>query len=76
MWSDAVKRYLSQTIDQCRACCAIAPPQPNRKESISSLFQSFNDVVCIDHLYEDSIRVFMQWITAPAILLHKLLMAL
>jgi len=57
LWNDAVASYVAQCVDQCTACRSTAPPQPNRKVSISSLSKSFNDIVCIDHFYLDQIRL-------------------
>lgn len=57
MWNDAFKQYVSQTIEKCRACRAPAPPQPNRKFSISSIFQELNYFICMKHFYLDSLRI-------------------
>lgn len=49
---------MSQTIESCRALRATANPRPSRKESMLSIFQNFNDVVCTDHLYSGSLCLF------------------
>lgn len=58
IWNDAIECYVSKTLQNCTSCRATAPPQPNRKVSISSLYKSFNQELCIDHLYLDKVRVF------------------
>ena len=57
LWNDAISSYLGETVNNCTACRSTAVPQPNRKVSISSLSKEFNEVVCIDHLYLDEIRL-------------------
>lgn len=58
MQNGAVKKYVLHIIDQCSACSATDPSQPNWTVSISSLSQLFNNVFCTYHFYLDSICVF------------------
>ena len=53
----SVASYVHQLIESCSACHSSAPPQPNRKVSISSLSRAFNEIVCVDHFYLDAIRL-------------------
>lgn len=58
MWNNAVEKYVSDLVSRCTACRSTAPPQPSRKVSISNLSKGLNEVVCIDHLYLESVRMF------------------
>lgn len=55
LWSETVADYVSRLIEICHACRATAPPHPNRKVSISSLSRNFNEAVCVDHFYLESV---------------------
>lgn len=55
--NDAVEAYLIQITKSCTSCRATAMPQPSRKVSISYLSTEFNEVLCIDHLYKDEMRL-------------------
>lgn len=57
MWSDVVSDYVGNIIESCTACRSTAPPQPSRKVSISSLSRNFNDVVCLDHFFLESLCI-------------------
>lgn len=45
-------------MSQCTDCQASATPPPNRRENISSLNKSFNDVVYIDHFHMEDVILF------------------
>lgn len=51
LWNEAIASYVRNLIEGCSACRATYFLQPNRKVSISSLSNNFNEVVCIDHLF-------------------------
>lgn len=57
LWSDRVVDYVHKLIENCVSCRSTAPPQPNRKVSISSLSNNFNEVVCVDHFYLDGVQL-------------------
>lgn len=57
MCSDVVFDYVGNIIESCNACRSTALPQPSRKVSISSLSRNFNDVVCLDHFYLESLCI-------------------
>lgn len=58
IWNDSVADYLSTVLEKCPHCHAASLPLPARKVSLSSLSRTFNDVVCVDHLFLDDNRVF------------------
>jgi len=58
LWSIDVEKYLTGVLEKCSACKTTALPKPARKVSLSSMSRSFNDVVCIDHLFLDDHKVF------------------
>lgn len=51
LWDDEVS-YMGNLVDNCRSC-STAPPQRNRKVSISSLSKGFNENMCIEHFHRD-----------------------
>ncbi len=55
LWDKNVAKYVSNMIENCRACKSAAPTQPPRKVSISSLSKEINEIVCVDHFYLDKI---------------------
>jgi len=58
LWSSDAEKYLVGILNECSACDTTAMPKPARKVSLSSMSRSFNDVVCIDHLFLDEYKVF------------------
>ncbi len=58
LWNEQVQHYLSKVVGECSSCRTTSTPPPNRRVSISSLNKSFNDIVCIDHLFLGSVTVF------------------
>lgn len=59
LWNENVQNYLSKLISECRSCVATSTPPPNRRVSLSSLIRAFNDAVCIDHFFLESVTVFL-----------------
>ena len=51
LWNDHVDKYLQSTLENCTACRTTAKPKACRKVSLSAMSRSFNDVVCIDHMF-------------------------
>lgn len=51
LWSEAIEKYLLKTIETCTNCKATSDPKPARKVSLSTLNRSFNDKICIDHMF-------------------------
>ena len=51
MWSPEAEKYLSRFISSCTDCAKTHEPKQTRKVSLSSINQSFNKVVCIDHFH-------------------------
>lgn len=49
--NDDVCEYIQQLISNCRGCRSTLLPKPARKVSLSSLNGSFNQVICIDHMF-------------------------
>lgn len=52
------QNYLSTVVTECNHCKASSTPPPNRKVSLSSLNRNFNEIVCMDHCFLDSVTVF------------------
>lgn len=50
LWNEDVQQYLALTVLECPNFKTSSTPPPNRSVYISSLDQSFNDVVCMDHM--------------------------
>lgn len=57
MWNDTVISYVAELVRDSIACHAIAPPQPSRKVSISSLFQNSKHINYVDHIFSDDIKL-------------------
>jgi len=57
LWNDTVEDYVDKLISDCTACRSTAPPQPSHKVSISTMSKEFNDTVCVDHFYLESVRL-------------------
>lgn len=55
LWNDAVETYVCRLVFRCVACRSTAPPQPSRNLSIWSLSKNFNDIVCNDRYYLESV---------------------
>ena len=53
MWSTEVKAYLHQTVEVCHQCKVTDEPKDMRKVSLRDLSSSFNDRVCLDHVFLD-----------------------
>lgn len=51
LWNDNAQDYLKQIMSICRGCRSMTLPQPSRKVSLRSLDRTFNQVICIDHMY-------------------------
>eukprot|EP00178_Gracilaria_changii_P015990 TRINITY_DN4502_c0_g1_i1.p1 TRINITY_DN4502_c0_g1~~TRINITY_DN4502_c0_g1_i1.p1 ORF type:complete len:217 (+),score=18.60 TRINITY_DN4502_c0_g1_i1:155-805(+) len=58
LWNEGVNKYLALVLENCTHCSTTSLPKSARKVSLSSISRSFNDVVCIDHLFLDDICVF------------------
>lgn len=56
--SPDVEKYLTFVMSRCSGCRSTAKPQGSRKVSLSSLNRDFNEVVCVDHVFLDNIRLF------------------
>lgn len=58
LFTDECAKYLTTVLDQCNSCIRTSEPKPARKVSLSSISRTFNDTVCVDHLFLDSMPVF------------------
>lgn len=58
LWNHEAKKYLIEVIDGCMNCSHTSEPRKSRKGSLSALDRSFNDLVCVDHLHLNEMRVF------------------
>lgn len=54
LWNKAVYDYVSQLIKKCALSCYYSP-QSSRRVSIYSMSRQFNQVVCFDHFYFQSV---------------------
>jgi len=57
LWNQEIEKYVVQVIDVCTNCSHTSQPSANRKVSLSSLSRSFNELVCIDHVHLNEMRV-------------------
>lgn len=53
LWNEQVEKYLQSVLERCTACLTTAKPKSSRKVSLSAMTRSFNDLVCVDHLFLD-----------------------
>ena len=51
IWTDDCAKYLSHIMEQCVNCKVVQLPSGSRKVSLRSMSRSFNDVLCVDHLF-------------------------
>ena len=58
IWNDSIQDHLSSVIEKCTSCKATALPKLERKVSLSSMNRSFNEFVCIDHMFLEDNCVF------------------
>ena len=58
LWNPDVKKYLAHLLDCCPDCTAVQAPKEQRPVSLSSMSREFNDVVCVDHSFLDTEKVF------------------
>lgn len=58
LWNAAAESYVNTVTSNCTSFNSTAPPQPERKVSVSTLSPEFNDKVCVDHLFLENMRVF------------------
>ena len=54
LWSNEVKAYLHQTVEVCHQCKMTDEPKAMRKVSLRDISTSFNDRVCLDHVFLDN----------------------
>ena len=54
LWSNEVKTFLHQTVEVCHQCKMTDEPRDMRKVSLHDLNSSFNDRVCLDHVFLDN----------------------
>ena len=54
LWSNEVKAYLHQTVEVCHQCKMTDEPKDMRKVSLHDLSSSFNERVCLDHVFLDN----------------------
>lgn len=57
-WLEDASKYITDQVERCRSWAVCANPKPSRKVSLASLNRQFYDLLCIDHLFLDGIRVF------------------
>lgn len=57
LWSSDVNRYLYEIIAKCPGCRATSLPQPSPKVSLRSLNRTFNQCVCVDHMFLANYRI-------------------
>lgn len=53
LWNAHVDKYLQRTLEECTACRTTARPKTDWKVSLSPMSRSFNEVVCVDHMFLD-----------------------
>jgi len=58
LWNHEIKKYLIDKIEVCTNCAHTSEPRKMRKVSLSALNRSFNELVCVDHLHLNHMRVF------------------
>lgn len=51
LWSSEADDYLQKSVANFRVSCSTSLPQPSRKVSLSNVNQSFNEMICLDHMY-------------------------
>ena len=64
IWDESIQKYLQQTLERCPACKKTSEAQPERKVSLGTISRSFNEVLCVDHLFLNNICVFHAMDTA------------
>ena len=57
LWNGQVDKYLQSVLENCTACVTTAKPKGARKVSLSAMTRSFNEVVCVDHMFLDQYSV-------------------
>ena len=58
LWNADVRKYLSTVLYTCSSCTVVQEPKGRRPVSLSSMSRDFNQLVCVDHLFVDSHKVF------------------
>lgn len=51
LWNDDARDYVTQVISRCKRCSSTMLPHPARQVSLRLLIRSFNQVVCVYHMY-------------------------
>ena len=69
LWSDETKAYHYQTIDTCYQCKVTKELKDMRMVSLHDISSSFNDRVCIDHLFLGN-HVILHFMGSSTRLLH------
>lgn len=52
-----MEEYVYNIFKKCRIFRASDPPKPSRKVPISPRSRQYNDIVCVDHLHVEQIRL-------------------
>lgn len=55
MWDKYAEDYVKNIVKHCPSCMSTAHPQARRMVSISTLSKEFNEILCVNHFYLDTI---------------------
>ena len=58
IWSEECKKYLTDILETCPGCHATELPSQPRTVSIANLSRDFNQLVFVDHFFQDELSVF------------------
>lgn len=57
LWNRQEDKYLQSVLEKSISYHTTARPKSTRKVSLSAMTRSFNDVVCVDHMFRDQYSV-------------------
>lgn len=58
IWNDGVRKYLTEMLEKCQSRKTTSLPKQTRKFSLRSVNRSFNQDVCVNHIFFDETCVF------------------